>query len=226
MTDDQTFSSFGPEAMPKTWRLFHDDRSAVFERAVASPPLCCPARAGLITGQYPHNHGVLGNVPGYADLTDKPNVLPAWLDQAGYRTAMVGKYLNEYEQVGGEEPAPGWDSWNAVFGYPAYFDYTLNANGNVDTVGSDPGDYSTTRFTDIALEELNDGGRKAPVRAGSPTTHPTSPRRAPRRATVSFRSRPAKRPTRSSPRRSSRRTRASTRPTARTSPGRWRDTAP
>jgi N-acetylglucosamine-6-sulfatase len=155
MTDDQTYESFGPEAMPRTWRLFHDERSTVFEQAVASPPLCCPARAGFITGQYPHNHGVLGNTPGYADLRDKPNVLPAWLDRAGYRTVMVGKYLNQYELVGGKAAAPGWDSWNAVFGYPAYYDYTLNRDGEVSRVGSAPGDYSTTRITDIALEELS-----------------------------------------------------------------------
>lgn len=159
MTDDQTLASFTPEVMPRTWDLFHDERSATFERAIASPPLCCPARAGFLTGQYPHNHGILANSPGYAELVDKPNVLPTWLDRIGYRTTMVGKYLNHYEAVAGSATAPGWDSWNVAIDYPAYYDYPLNQNGVVEQVGSGPRDYSTRRFTEIALEELRRGGR-------------------------------------------------------------------
>jgi arylsulfatase A-like enzyme len=162
MSDDQTLASFTRRTMPRTWDLFHDDRSAIFTQAVASPPLCCPARAGFITGQYPHNHGVLGNVPGYADLRDKPNVLPAWLDEAGYRTAMVGKYLNAYEAVGGTNPAPGWDSWHAVYLYPGYFEYVMNDEGRLSELGSAPSDYATAALTDRAVDEIA-GARGRPL---------------------------------------------------------------
>lgn len=163
MTDDQTVESFAPRAMPYTWKLFHDSRSTIFEDATAAPPLCCPARAGFITGEYPHNHGVLGNLPGYADLRDKDNVLPAWLDQGGYRTALIGKYLNDYEEVGGTEAAPGWDAWHALFGDPAYFGYQLNEDGKVVDAGSTPEDYSTTRFTDLAVKEISQGAGDEPL---------------------------------------------------------------
>ena len=63
-----------------------------------SYPLCCPSRATYLTGQYAHNHGVIHNAGpfgGYARL-DHTNTLPVWLQQAGYRTIHVGRYLNGY----------------------------------------------------------------------------------------------------------------------------------
>jgi arylsulfatase A-like enzyme len=146
--------------MPYAWKLFHGRRAGVFDRALASPPLCCPSRAGFLTGQYPHNHGVLGNVPGYPALSDKQNVLPAWLTRAGYRTAFVGKYLNGYDEVGGASPAPGWASWHGVAGYPHYFDYELNDNGEVTRHQYERADYSTTVFTDRAIEEIETRSRR------------------------------------------------------------------
>ena len=163
MTDDQTLKSFGPRAMPFSWKLFHDGRSAIFESALAVPPLCCPVRAGFLTGQYPHNHGVLANVPGYADLEDKENVLPAWLDRAGYHTALVGKFLNQYARIGRADPAPGWDSWFAYHLYPAYFDYEVSDGGEVSAVDSEPEDYSTYRFNERAVAEIADADRDEPL---------------------------------------------------------------
>jgi N-acetylglucosamine-6-sulfatase len=158
MTDDQTFRSFNPQAMPFTWRLFRRE-GTIFDDAVASPPLCCPARAGFLTGQYPHNHGVDANVPGYALLRDPGNILPAWLQGAGYRTAMIGKYLNGYELVEGAKAAPGWDEWFAAAGYPAYFNYELSDNGELRSFGDAPEDYSTRVFTDHALDLIGEGGK-------------------------------------------------------------------
>src|SRR5690606_4699773 len=91
-----------------------------FPRAAAVPPLCCPARAGFQTGQYPHNHGVTSN--NYKLLRDPENVLSSWLKRAGYETGFVGKYMNKYELVRGTRPAPGWDYWWAADGRPDYFD--------------------------------------------------------------------------------------------------------
>ena len=163
MTDDQTLESFGARAMPFTWRLFQGENASVFQQALAVPPLCCPARAGFLTGQYPHNHGVFGNAPGYPALADKKNTLPAWLDRAGYHTAFIGKYLNSYESVGGMEPAPGWDSWHATVRYPSYFDYQINDNGQLSDYGSSSRDYSTHQLTERALEEIDPERRDGPL---------------------------------------------------------------
>ena len=62
-------------------------RGATFRRFYSSFPLCCPARATLLTGQYPHNHGVLNNVQptgGWAEFDDS-STLATWL-QPTYRT--------------------------------------------------------------------------------------------------------------------------------------------
>ena len=82
-----------------------------FDQAIDSFPLCCPSRATNLTGQYAHNHGVLHNsgpFGGFVQL-DSSNTLPVWLQQAGYRTMHVGRYLNGYEAEYGIPP--GWTDW-------------------------------------------------------------------------------------------------------------------
>ena len=102
--------------MPHTLELI-GERGATFDAAYASFPLCCPARATLLTGQYAHNHGVLGNEPPEGGFEAVPGAArrfttsPSWLQDAGYRTAHVGKYFNGY---GDDDPAfvpAGWDEW-------------------------------------------------------------------------------------------------------------------
>src|SRR5919109_150405 len=94
-TDDQTLESMS--VMPNVRRLL-GQRGTTFDRSFVSFSLCCPSRATLFTGQYAHNHGVLGNAPpigGYTKL-DKSEWLPLWLQRAGYRTVHPGKFLNRY----------------------------------------------------------------------------------------------------------------------------------
>ena len=83
--------------MPNVKRLLAR-RGTTFADAVDSFPLCCPARATFITGQYAHNHKVMGNFwPfGWYGMKGRANTLPSWLQKAGYRTAMIGKWLNGY----------------------------------------------------------------------------------------------------------------------------------
>ena len=95
MTDDQTLRDM--QVMPRT-RAAIGAQGVTFTDHRASYPLCCPARATLLTGQYAHNHRVLGNFTphgGYARL-DKRHTLPVALQDAGYATAHIGKYLNGY----------------------------------------------------------------------------------------------------------------------------------
>lgn len=110
VTDDQTLESFRPEVMPQTFERLAA-RGTTFSQAIVSTPQCCPSRAGYLTGQYAHNNGVTANRPGYALLRRKRDVLPAWLQAAGYRTVHVGKYLNGYYARRGARPGPGWDRW-------------------------------------------------------------------------------------------------------------------
>ena len=109
MTDDQTFESIA--SMPYIRALA--DRGTKFTNYHASFPLCCPSRATTLTGQYAHHHGVWRNggpEGGYTAFEPGAgNSLSVWLQDAGYKTMMVGKFLNGYD-VGDGVP-PGWDRW-------------------------------------------------------------------------------------------------------------------
>jgi arylsulfatase A-like enzyme len=130
-TDDQALNTFRRDIMPRTFRLLVD-RGTVFGQSLAAPPLCCPSRAGFLTGQYPHNHGVFTNPQGYGALRDPENVLPAWLNEAGYRTGVVGKYLNGTDDEIGAEPAPGWDRWYVTTSNPGMRDPRVSDDGHLE----------------------------------------------------------------------------------------------
>jgi arylsulfatase A-like enzyme len=90
------------------------EEGTTFERAFVSLPSCCPSRATMLRGQYAHNHGIWGNLypEGGAKLFARKGLdsstVATWLDGSGYRTTLVGKYLNEYETL---DVTPGWDGW-------------------------------------------------------------------------------------------------------------------
>lgn len=74
------------------------DRGVTFEHAVGEAPLCCPARANVLTGLHTHNNGVTRNEAAQLD----PSVtIASELHDVGYRTAWIGKYLNRYVSMRG-----------------------------------------------------------------------------------------------------------------------------
>ena len=95
--------------------------------------LCCPSRSAIFTGQYPHDDGVFtnaGNDGGYFAFNkhgDQQKSFALALHKAGYRTALMGKYLNQYQPAYPEPP--GWDEWDAAGNAYGEFDYNLNQNG-------------------------------------------------------------------------------------------------
>lgn len=139
-TDDQSFHQLS--AMPRAQRTLRR-QGVSFRRHFVSSPTCCPSRATLLTGQYPHNHGVTGGCGGGGRGTlpfdeDDGNALPVWLDDAGYRTAHVGKYLNGYGSLandpnGENRIPPGWDRWYTGVGASTgdVYRYSLNENGRL-----------------------------------------------------------------------------------------------
>ena len=139
------------------------DRGLKFRNSFSPYPLCCPARASFLSGQYAHNHKVFGNnAPfGFGSFDDSRTVATA-LQAAGYRTGFVGKYLNDYgisrSRVTGEHswsyvPA-GWTDWYASLQRPRrlkdqyphggtynYFHTIFNVNGRTDDTHQ--GEYQT-----------------------------------------------------------------------------------
>jgi N-acetylglucosamine-6-sulfatase len=152
-TDDQTARQFKGRVMPKTTRLLARPGTR-FSDYIATTPQCCPSRASLLTGQYAHNHGVLTNGRGYAGLVGKDNVLPVWLQQAGYNTIHVGKFLNGYFRFADRpaDVAPGWTDWRTVTGGRfGYYEYFLSKNGVFQHYGKHKRDYITRVLTRVTL---------------------------------------------------------------------------
>lgn len=168
MTDDQSLHSFDRETMPETFRRVVDPGTD-FTNAVVSPPICCPSRAGFLTGQYPHNHGIFGNNPGYVDLIDPGQVLPAWLQAAGYRTEFAGKYLNHTVSALDAEPAPGWDDF-FILQHLQYFGETAYDNGEAVDLGPDT--FTPRALNDRAVADVEDAAGPDPFFLYLATTAP------------------------------------------------------
>jgi arylsulfatase A-like enzyme len=156
--------------MPSTRRLL-GGQGVTFRNSFSPYPLCCPARASFLTGQYAHNHRVWATqYPSGFHAFDDRSTLPVWLQDSGYLTGFVGKYLNGYgaDPTRDDQPSrryvpPGWSDWRAaVEGLPRshplsggtyhYFDTTLNRNGTL--VGND-GVYQTAMLTDHVAGMIN-----------------------------------------------------------------------
>jgi N-acetylglucosamine-6-sulfatase len=155
--DDQTTSQFKRKFMPETTRLL-TQRGTKFTNYIATTPQCCPSRASLITGQYAHNNGVTSNGKGYPSLRDKGNVLPVWLQQAGYNTIHVGKFLNGYWKFVDRpaDVAPGWTDWRTVVGGRfGYYEYFLSRNGDWHHFGKHKRDYITRVLSRTTVKAIH-----------------------------------------------------------------------
>ncbi len=126
LLDDATVADVS--RMPRVQRLLAD-RGTTFVNNYTPFPQCCPARATILSGQYPHNHRVLDINPPYGGFErfDDRHTIATYLDDT-YRTGIVGKYMNKFER---DSPvSPGWD----VFEVPVrgVYNYLEQVQKNAD----------------------------------------------------------------------------------------------
>jgi N-acetylglucosamine-6-sulfatase len=163
LTDDQRADQLG--RMPAVADLAAD--GLTFANAYVSNPLCCPSRATILTGRYSHTTGVYRNenteaTGGWqAFRDDERSTVATWLDAAGYRTALVGKYLNGYGGDG--HVPPGWNQWLAYIGAPGYYAYTLSDNGTLRSFGGAPRDYATDVLAERAVSLIHSTRDSTPL---------------------------------------------------------------
>ena len=112
-----------------------------FHNAYVTTSLCCPSRVSTLTGLYAHNHRIKQHIdPGtgyeqyHAEGYDRKD-LPVWLRNSGYRTGLVGKYLNKYDAQHDGVPA-GWTDWYGAD--TPTIAWTLNENRSIKTYPQDP----------------------------------------------------------------------------------------
>lgn len=137
-------------------------QGTAFNRAYVTIPTCCPSRASMLTGQYAHNHTVYtnypsehGGAPTFRSTGGDQSTIATWLDEQGYQTILIGKYLNYYD---GSYIPPGWDQWIGQIGSPNN-DYKYNINGT--TWNLDPTKYHDTDvFRNWAANYIRAGAGK------------------------------------------------------------------
>ncbi|WP_110181283.1 sulfatase-like hydrolase/transferase [Nocardioides solisilvae] len=115
LTDDMRADEL--DQMPRTKALMRE-RGLDFTEAISPHPLCCPARAMILTGQYAQNNGVLHNESrygGYHRIKTR-NTLGTWFAEQGYNTGFIGKHANGYEHDSPRDP--GWHVWEPITGNP------------------------------------------------------------------------------------------------------------
>jgi len=117
--------------MPAAQRMINEGAS--YPNAFVDDSLCCVSRTSIFTGQYPYQHGVytntsnlpnpvgpVGGWPAFLANGDEERSFNVRLQEAGYTTGFVGKYLNQYENDPdtGQFPSvpPGWSDFRAIFG--------------------------------------------------------------------------------------------------------------
>ncbi|HLF40446.1 MAG TPA: sulfatase-like hydrolase/transferase, partial [Acidimicrobiia bacterium] len=126
-----------PDVMPKMKQWLVQGGST-FPQGVATTPLCCPERASIWSGRLSHNTGVfnndtseqpLGSEPaGTGDELDKEWIIPRYLNDAGYHTGLVGKFIT---------------NWKFRYDIPHFNDYAAFQGGYTEGVSfrvKDPGE--------------------------------------------------------------------------------------
>jgi N-acetylglucosamine-6-sulfatase len=159
LTDDLTWDLV--QYMPQVEAM--QQQGMTFDRYVVTDSLCCPSRASIFTGRYPHSTGVLKNMGadggfGAFHPVEEKSTFATALQRTGYRTGLMGKYLNGYfpfERTDGARPyvPPGWSAW--AVGGQAYRqqNYSLavkmpGTRARIVRHGDAPADY----LTDVIAE--------------------------------------------------------------------------
>jgi N-acetylglucosamine-6-sulfatase len=143
LTDDLAWNLVKKAYMPHVIQLERD--GITFDHYIVADSLCCPSRSSIFTGLFPHDSGVFANKGpsgGYDAFQahgDQSKTYALAIQPHGYRTSMMGKYLNGYGEPKMTTVVPrGWNDWiGAGIAYPE-FNYDLNENGKIVHYGGPP----------------------------------------------------------------------------------------
>ena len=121
----------------------------LFNRCFVGNSICSPARATLLTGQHSHKNGVKDN---FTRFDSSRITMPKLLQQAGYQTALVGKWhLHSYPT--------GFDYWKILPGQGLYFEPRLiSMDGDTTPYHG----YASDVITDEAIDWLNNRDKNRP----------------------------------------------------------------
>ena len=119
ITPSQRVGAYGSELIetPNIDRIAAE--GVRFNNSFVTNSICAPSRAVMLTGKYSHLNGLRDN----RDTFDGSQpTFPKLLQQAGYQTAMIGKWHLKSEPT-------GFDDWRILSGQGQYYNPVLNVNG-------------------------------------------------------------------------------------------------
>jgi uncharacterized protein (TIGR03437 family) len=167
--DDNLPSSPGAAFMPNLKQYIRGP-GLTFTRHYVTESLCCPSRATILRGQYPHNTGITtntyeagGGFSKFYELGGENSTIATWLQAGGYQTMLAGKYLNQYPQpppgvtLSNAYVPPGWTEWYGwieLSGY-RFFNYDMIENGRRVHYGSAEQDYMTDVLSRKTIDFLD-----------------------------------------------------------------------
>jgi arylsulfatase A-like enzyme len=137
------------------------DQGVTLENYLVNVSLCCPSRTSTLRGQYAHNTQIMtnqlpeGGFEKVYQLGLEHSTVAIWLQAAGYKTLLAGKYLNRYPDGAAlTYIPPGWNEWYSPVQGDAYgeFNYMLNENGALVSYGNTPEDYGTDVYGRKAVD--------------------------------------------------------------------------
>lgn len=153
------------ESMPRL-RSMLVEQGARFTANIANTPLCGPARAVILSGEYAHNNKVYynnGPEGGYAPWLrgdyDRKSLGPR-LQALGYRTGLFGKYMNDFPTGQKETFVPGgWTDFRGVLSDREAHNnrFTLNENGALTLYDAATGGYQTDLLSRRLESFIRDG---------------------------------------------------------------------
>jgi len=138
MTDHHALHAVGTYGAPvcRTPRIDALARDGIrFDRAYTPVCLCTPARASLLTGVYPHNHGAVYNTECHLPMSEDRfaeglEIYPDALRRAGYRTAYCGKWHAGIRKTAADAGFEGFGprGYGNAYSTPEYADYIARNN--------------------------------------------------------------------------------------------------
>jgi len=166
LTDDLDSSLV--EYMPNLQKLLIQ-KGVYLDNYFINVPQCCPSRSTILLGEYSQNTGILrngGSQGGFKTFFKnglEQETIAVALQKSGYRTGLMGKYLNGYPTDAKKRTyvPPGWDEWyvpSSGTPYSNYF-YKLNENGKIVAYQDHPDDYLTDVLSDKAVGFINENSK-------------------------------------------------------------------
>ena len=166
VTDDQAFSTL-PHMKHVEKHLIR--QGLRLDNFILNDPICCPSRVTILLGQYRHNHLHETGWPGCASLFfirgNHERAIGHLMHEAGYRTGMMGKYLNRYgvyymgpPRKAGQHLMAGWDDYHVLTGNTKYVDFRMDDNG---VVVHRPTGHQTDILAELAVRFIEDSSAAA-----------------------------------------------------------------